>query len=80
MNVNTITDRVILTTDAQNGFETIETGVRLAGQQTTTQGAGFVNARRYVSGDETTVVDTGDVVTSSFGASGLIASTSFLGE
>lgn len=75
--VDAVVSRVENTTDGQSGSVAVPTGTRLYGEKTVDQGTGLVDARRFVDGEETTLTDPGDVITSSFGLSGVIVTTSF---
>jgi hypothetical protein len=66
-----VIERVQNTTSGQPGFQTLKTGKRLFGQQTNEQGAGLVNAERFVAGIETSVADVGDAMTFGAGVAGL---------
>jgi len=75
--VDAVTALVENTTDGDGTSVTVSTGTRLYGEKTVEQGTGLVDARRFVDGEETTLADPGDVITSSFGLSGVIVSTSY---
>lgn len=71
MSASDVKERIKLTTEGQPGTRTLETGLRVTGQQTLEQGAGMVNAARYVSGSETSILN-GETAATAAGISGFL--------
>lgn len=70
MNVNQVIDRVKKTTSGEPFSVTTVTGTRYSAPHTEDQGTGVVNAKRYVTGEETTIVSGSDLMVSGAGTAG----------
>lgn len=69
-----VIQRLKHTTVAGPGGITVETKTRILPYHTSSQGAGFADAERFVMGTQTTNIDVGDVATASAGIAGIVGS------